>query len=227
MVGRPESLAARFHFEFEGEEHLYAAVKEGKGAVLVTSHCGNWEAAAHLLQRIQVPVNVVAYRGEAAGMREFFERASKGRHFSLLVADGSPDVTLAILAALSRGEVVAMHADRALTAQGERIPFLGAPAWFPTGPYLVAAASGAPLVHTFAMREGTYRYHFYAYPPEHLSLPAQPGAAQDRELLRDCAARFVGRLEEKVRQYPLQWHNFYDFWEVGRLRDERRRTKGG
>ncbi len=114
------------------------------------------------------------------------------------------------MAALARGEVVAMHADRMVGDDGVRVDFLGSPARLPTGPFAVAALSGSPLVHAFAMREGTYRYHFYAYPPERLAF----GGREDRaEVLRQAVERFVERLERKLRDYPFQWHNFYPFWE--------------
>jgi len=203
-------VGGKFHFEFDGEEHIRSALAEGKGVVIISAHCGNWEAAGHLLQRLAVPVSVVAYQGEAARVRRFFEKALEDHAFSLIEADGSPDSSLAIMGALARGEVVAMHADRVLHDEGVSVPFLGAPARFPTGPYIVAALSGAALIHAFALREATYRYHFYAYPAEHLHFADRPTRGQ---LLRDWVGQFVARLESKLREHPHQWSNFYPFWD--------------
>jgi len=218
LLDRVAIIAGRadaFRIEFDGEAHIRSALQEGKGVVIISAHCGNWEAAGHLLQRLGVPVNVVAYRGEAAHVRRLFDRALRDRRFALIEADGSPDAALAIMAALARGEIVAMHADR--TLGDERIagnpplavPFLGAPARFPSGPYAVAALSGSPLVHAFALREGTYRYHFRAYPPEHLRFADRASRGQ---LLQQWAGRFAERLEAALRQCPYQWGNFYPFW---------------
>ena len=110
-----------------------------------------------------------------------------------------------------------MHADRVTDDGGVLVPFLGAAARFPTGPFNVAAVSGAPLIHAFAMREGTYRYHFYAYPHEHLDFARRK---QRAGILRASVRRFVKRLEEKLRQYPLQWNNFYPFWQAGHDAEE-------
>ena len=41
-----------YTFDFEGEEHLHAMSREGKGGVLVGAHMGNWEIAGQLLERI-------------------------------------------------------------------------------------------------------------------------------------------------------------------------------
>ena len=206
LAGRPGS----FRIEFDGEEHMRSALQEGKGLVIVSAHCGNWEAAGHLLSRLGAPVNVVAYRGESAALRRFFEKALAEHRFSLIEADGSPDAALAVMAALARGEVVAMHGDRVLGDEGVVVPFLGAPARFPAGPHAVAALSGSPLIHAFALREGAYAYRFHAYPPERPRF----GSRETRsELLREWVLRFVTRLESKLRDYPLQWCNFYPFWE--------------
>jgi len=220
LLDRVAILSGRadaFHFELDGEEHIREALDEGNGAVVVSVHCGNWEAAAQLLRRFNVPVNVVAYQGETAPIRRLFEKADKARDFSLIEVGRSPDASIAIMAALRRGEVVAMHADRVTDDGGVLVPFLGAAARFPTGPFNVAAVSGAPLIHAFAMREGTYRYHFYAYPHEHLDFARRK---QRAGILRASVRRFVKRLEEKLRQYPLQWNNFYPFWQAGHDAEE-------
>jgi len=200
---------SKFEFVFEGEEHIRTALQEHKGVVMISAHCGNWEGAAHLLDRLDVPVNIVAYEGEAEHIRRFLNKAMANRSFSIISIDGEKDSSIAIMAALNRGEIVAMHADRCLGEEGMVIPFLGGNARFPVGPYMVSAISGAPLVCAFAMRQGVYRYHFYAYPAEHLAFSNR---SQRQQALREWAGHYVNRLENILRQYPLQWHNFYDFW---------------
>ena len=214
----------QFRFEFEGEEYIRSALREGKGAVLVTAHVGNWEAAAHLLRRLEAPVNIVALKAEEQRLQQYFDRVIDNRHLTIIPADGSSEAALAIMAALKRGELVAIQADRFLDAQTadraessvgarpreEMISFLGAPARFSTGPFVTAAVAGAPLIHAFAIREGTYRYHLRAFPPERVAF----GDRQERaRMLREWMGLFVQRLEGTLREHPLQWLNFYDFWE--------------
>lgn len=212
------AASSKFRFEFDGEEHIRSALEEGKGLVLVSAHCGNWEIAGHLLKRLEVPVNVVAYEGEIARIQKFLGKALKERNFSFISMDGSAGGSLAIRNALARGEIVAMLADRWRGSKTEYVPFLGAPAKFPTGPYIVAALSGAPLIHAFTMREGTYKYHLQAYPAERPSFPDRKNRGK---YLRIWIAAFAGRLEDKLREFPLQWHNFYDFWDGDMPKDEK------
>lgn len=201
-----------FQFIFHGEEYIRQALAEGKGVVIISAHCGNWQAAANLLERLEVPVNLVAYEGEAAPLRRLSPLTSGKARFSLISLEDPLAAGIQIMKALRRGEIVAMHADRALEDSSTiQVPFLGTPARFPAGPFAVAAVSGAPLIHTFAMRVKDYHYHFYAYPAEHLSFSRKPLERQAQ--MRAWVGLFAARLEETLKQYPLQWYNYYNFWE--------------
>ena len=202
--------ASRFEFALDGTEHIESALREGRGVLIISAHVGGWELAAHVLQRVNVPVNVVASTDEAPQVRAFFDRVFRDRSFSVISLDGTSAPSFAIMAALARGEIVAMHGDRAIGSPTETLPFLGEPARFPRGPHLLAAITGAPVVHTFVAREGEFRYRFRAYPPEKLACLRR----DERErIVTDSIRRFIAHLEETIRMYPLQWFNFYDFWQ--------------
>lgn len=198
------------HFTFDGKEHLHNAIDSGKGVVVVGAHFGNWEVAAHLLAATDTPVNIVSLRTEIAQIQAYFDRVLKGRSFALIEADQAEQTSLEILGALGRGEMVVMQGDRASGSGDVSVPFMGGHARFPVGPYLVAALRGAPLVHTFAVRQRRYHYTFVAHPPEFLQFVSRNTR---KEQLHTWVAAFAKRLEEYARRYPLQWYNFYDFWE--------------
>jgi predicted LPLAT superfamily acyltransferase len=204
--------ADKFQIISEGEEHLKSAIREGKGLVLLSAHVGNWEIAAHMLRQLNVPVNVVAFQGEVVHIRRYFENVFQKRAFSIIEIDGSLGSSIEIMNALSRGEIVAMHGDRVIDRSGrdvEIVDFLGSPALFPSGPYLAAALTGAPLIHTFAVRKRIHKYHFCAYPPIQLSSGER---TERRAEIRKCIKLFIQRLEETLKEHPLQWRNFFDFW---------------
>jgi predicted LPLAT superfamily acyltransferase len=211
LIDRTAILAGKtgsFGFSFDGEEHLRAAVAEGRGVLLLTAHVGNWEAAGQLLNRLDVPINVTGFDNEVSEIRSLLNQAHKA-NFRLVPLTGSPTDTIPLVAAMRRGEIVAMMGDRDYGSPSVPISFLGQTAHFPIGAYVMAAIAGAPLVHVFNLRERGGHYHFFGFPPQR---PHMPPHHQRDAYLSECAARFARDLESILKRDPLQWYNFYPFW---------------
>jgi len=213
LIDRTAILAGNkkpFTFFFDGEKHLRAALAEGRGVLLLTAHVGNWEAGGQLLARLDTPVTVTGFDNEVPAIRLLLDSAANAK-FRLLPLTGSPTDIIPLMAALRRGEVVAMLGDRSYGSPSARLPFLGSPAAFPVGAYVLAAMAGAPLVHAFSQREPGGHYRFFGFPPQHLELPAR----NERDAyLKNCAGDFARNLETVIRRDPFQWYNFYSFWEL-------------
>jgi len=194
---------------FEGEAPLKEALDRGKGIILLGAHLGSWEIGGQLLERLGKPVNLVVLEKEEARIRQLFDRALENRKFQLLATDGHPLRSIPILAALRRGEIVALHGDRSFGGKDLAVPFLGGVARMPVGPWHLAAASGAPVFQVFVVRERLGHYRFYSCEGRTLPrslLRAEPSAFQE------CVSGYAARLEEAARQYPFQWCNFYPYW---------------
>ncbi len=200
----------RFQLEEDGLSYILEAVDQKKGLVLLGAHVGGWESAISFLAHRKVVVNVVMFMGEDKNVRELLDKAVRLGDVRILSVSGSPADSLAAIAALKRGEVVAIHGDRTLGGRTATIPFLGEPATFPLWPYALAAAAKAPLIHTFGARAGKYDYRFKAWPAVNPSLEKNES---EKEPLRKYAEGFVSHLEEYVKIYPFQWFNFYPFWK--------------
>lgn len=212
IIDRTAILAGKtryFSYSFDGEHHVREMLAEGKGVLLLTAHLGNWEAAGQLLSRLDVVVNVTGFDKETTQMRDLLTRSSDVK-FRLIPLTGSPTDTLPLVAALRRGEIVAMLGDRPYGSPATSLPFLGDHASFPIGGYVMAAIAGAPLVHAFSLRESGGHYHFFSFPPER---PHMPPRNQRDAYLAACATRFVANMELVIKRDPLQWYNFYPFWE--------------
>jgi len=182
--------------------------------LLLTAHIGNWEAAGQLLSRINVPVNVTGFDNEDPGVRSIFNQSAKA-NFRLLPLTGAPTDAIPLVAALRRGEIVAMMGDRAYGSPTTTAPFFGGEASFPVGAHVMAAIAGAPLVTVFSLREPGGHYHFFGFPPQP---PPQPPHRPPHHLrdahLRECVAAFARRLEDVVKRDPLQWYNFFPIWSA-------------
>ena len=140
------------------------------------------------------------------------KRHQHAERLCLIPVDGLSAATAALLAQrVDAGELVAIAGDRLLTGgAGESLttPFLGAPAAFPIGPYVLAAALGCPLIALFATRRGeTYRISVERL-AERVVLPRRGR----QEAVRGLLERFAALLAAECRAAPLQWFNFYPFW---------------
>ena len=213
LIDRTAILAGdtkHFSFAFDGEENLRAATAAGKGVLLLTAHVGNWEVAGQLLSRLDVPVNVTGFDKEVPEIRAMLNRAQVRQKFQMIPLTGTATDAIPLVAALRRGEVVAMLGDRAYGSPTAKVPFLGGTASLPVGAYVLAAIAGSPLVQVFSLRQKGGHYQFYGFPA---LPPHHPPHHQRDEHLRNCAAQFAANLESVVKRDPLQWYNFFPFWD--------------
>lgn len=212
-----------FTFQFDGDTHLRAALAEGHGVLLLTAHLGNWEAAGQLLTRIDVPITITGFDKESPEIREMLNRGSQ-KKFKLLPLTGGPTDAIPLVAALRRGEVVAMLGDRSYGSPSAKIPFCGGTAAFPIGAYVMASIAGAALMHVFSHREPGGHYRFLGFPPQHPQMPAHHERAA---YLKKCVANYARDLESVMRRDPFQWYNFFPFWENGGPAATDPKTEGG
>lgn len=196
-----------FTFDFDGEENLHGMVSRRRGGLLLSADIGNWEAAGHLLERLNTRINIVMFDGEHEKIKEYLHSVTGKKNANIIVIKDDLSHIYAINDAFSNNELVCMHADRFV--QGVKtlpVSFLGEPAKFPVGPFILAAQFKVPVSYVFAMKEATYHYHFYATPIQQYDFSDKNAAIQK------MAEEFAAAMEERVKQYPEQWYNYYDFW---------------
>jgi lauroyl/myristoyl acyltransferase len=113
-----------------------------------------------------------------------------------------------IIRALRQNQIVAIQLDRPLGAGGMRLmPFFGAPAPFPSGPFVLARLAGAPLIPVFIPRLGTRHYRIHV-----AGRFMVPRESRDGRALGRVMADVVGAFEAAVREFPTQWFQFTPFW---------------
>lgn len=181
-------------------EHLHfleESLAKGKGIILVTGHIGNWELGAVFFGRHGFKINVVTIPEGSERIDSIRGAYRMHQNIRTIVVDGSPFSSLEIVAALRRGEIVAMLVDRWDGTDGVLAKFFGEDRRFPRGPFVLSRATGAPVIPAFIVRDGNV-YRGVVDPPVYMDAPEdEPGARRVSE-----------SLERMIRTYPDQWYNF-------------------
>jgi predicted LPLAT superfamily acyltransferase len=205
---------SRFAFETVREDLIVSALASQKGAILLGSHIGNWELAGNLLSdRIKADIYYVMKDAEKSDIRAVSKPALDRRRITPIpVGEDGLELVLAVRNALKGNGLVCMHGDRMAGEKGAQHSFLGKQVTFPTGPFLIAAATGAPIIPIVVTKTGLFKYTFKAFAP--MQFDGVTPENRDKYIYT-AMERYVGILEQIAKESPHQWFNFYDFWNSG------------
>lgn len=198
----------KFTFNLDGIDNLHRIAALKKGGLLLSAHIGNWEIARHLLNEIDARINVVIFDGEDESIKEYMESVVGKSVLNLIVIKDDMSHIFEISNAFLNDELVCMPADRFMeNNKTVTMKFLGADAKFPLGPFTLAAKFQVPVSFVYGMKEHTFHYHFFA--SEVKEYPGLEQGAMEAQMMAD----FVEDMEQKVKKYPEQWYNYYEFWQ--------------
>jgi predicted LPLAT superfamily acyltransferase len=208
----------RFEVRCDGLEEMHRMIDLGRGALMLGAHVGSFEALRVLsLQRPDVQVRVVLDVGHNKAITTLLQALNPKIAATVIDArQPGTAIVLAIQQALEQGCLVTLLGDRALPEEpAAQAEIFGRTAWFPTTPWLIASALGVPVVLCAGLYRGGNRYdlHFEVF-AERIAIDRR---ARAEELAR-IVGRYAERLERITRLAPLNWFNFYDFWQSDRRR---------
>ena len=196
-----------------GVEPLQEMIAARRGALLVCAHLGNLDLCRALSLRTPgLKVTVLVHTRHAQAFNAMLAKLDPRSQLNLMqVTEMTPAMAMGLSERIERGEFVVIAGDRVPVSPAPRVamaPFLGAPAAFPVGPYVMAAVLGCPLYTMFAVRQGARHELHFERLRERVTLPR----AAREQALAELAANYAAQLERHVRRAPLEWFNFYDFW---------------
>lgn len=188
----------RFSASGPGLAALEAARAEGRGAIIVSAHFGQWEAIRHWLKAHGMETGAV-YRENS---NPFYEP-----HFLAGIREGGepivprgPSGAIQMVRHIRKGGFFAMLADQFQQFAPE-MPFLGHPAATTTGPAELALKFNVPLVPAFGLRRpgGHVEIEFEA-PIE----PSDPVTMM---------TEFNDRVSRRIHAHPGQWYWLHRRWK--------------
>lgn len=195
--------------EVDGMEHYEAALKRGKGVVVLTAHVGNFELMPMATAANGYKLSVIVKRIKNDAVNEVITKLRTHEGLTFL---STKNAYRDCLKALRRNEVVGMVIDQNMTRdEGVFVDFFGKPACTSPGLAYMAAQSKAPIVPVFIYRkpEGG----FLLKVQQHLEPPP------DRlpETIHEATQLYTTIIEDAVREAPEQWIWMHRRWNTKQL----------
>lgn len=228
LVEKMESWSGRFSFDNILFQHddvdlLVRQLEDGKGAMLICSHLGNTELLRSLAElnrtgvsRKVATISIVDFTISPQFSRMMEELNPDSMNSIISARDIGPDTVIILQQHIESGGLVVIAGDRTSATTADSfftLPFLGKPAPFASGPFILAMILDAPCYAIFGLREKKLslfpKYKMYV---NKLDIPERTSRKERKAAAQQIALQFSRRLENLAMEYPYQWYNFYNFW---------------
>jgi len=194
------------HFKIDGHHHIKKAYEKGKGVLVLSAHCGNWELLSVVGGMINFPLSIVVRPLDFKPLNNFI--------FKLRTRFGGKNIPKgrslrAIFRSLDRGELVLLLMDQNVDwYEGVFVDFMGHRACTNKGLALLALKTGAPVVPVFMVREKSgFRAEFG---PEIYTVKT----GDKQKDIEINTQEYNKVIENFICRYPDQWFWVHQRWKT-------------
>lgn len=201
--------------DYIGRDAVIDHIDQKQGVLLLGSHLGNLEVCRVIAKlRNKVTVNVLVHTKHTEKFNSLLSQYSGNERLKLIqVTDINAATAMLLQEKLEQGELVVIAADRTpVTELGRvaRTEFLGEVAPFPQGPFILALILKCPVFTMFCVKQEDKQVIYFDHFSDSMAVPRK-----DREaVIQQLVEKFASRLQSYCVKTPLQWFNFYDFWQT-------------
>ncbi|MBY6064342.1 acetyltransferase [Pseudidiomarina sediminum] len=190
--------------------------QRSEGGILIGSHLGNLEVARAIASSsYSKRMNVLVFTEHAQAFNRALQELNPSVAIDIIQVT-SIDMALAIRLRerVDQGEFVVIVGDRVSVtdaSQSVQHDFLGVPAPFAIGPWVLASVLECPVYLLFCLRrteDAGFDLHLDLLTTQ-LKLPRR----ERQQAIQEVLSRYVAKLEMLCQRYPYQWFNFYSFWQ--------------
>jgi len=186
--------------------HYYdEALKEGKGAVVLTAHLGNWELGGAVISLLGYPFWAVALPHKDKRINDFFNHQRESKNLHVIPLGHAVRTCLKLL---KDNKFVALVGDRDFSEKGSVVKFFNKQALLPEGPAAFALQTGAPIIPGFMLRNKDDSFTLQFEKPVEFN----PSGDKEKDTF-ELISRYAVILEKYIRKYPDQWFMFRRFWK--------------
>ncbi|WP_298538789.1 lipid A biosynthesis acyltransferase [uncultured Aquimarina sp.] len=201
-------LKKKFAFTYDGKEKIQELLEKGKGGIVFSAHVGSFNIARYFFDEFDMTdtgVNLIVTDQENEQIKQYVGAVSTDTTMKFIVIKEDMSHIFQMNDVLANGEVIVFAADRYVEGiQYLEHEFFGKSVKFPSGPYKLAARKKKPILFMYIMKGSGKRYNLYAREPEFSESSIKPS-----HVLKE----YVRNAEIMVKKYPLQWFNYYDYWD--------------
>ncbi len=191
--------------EIRGREHYEAAKAQGKGIILLTGHCGNWELAALAFSHVfNAPMSVVARRQDNPYLNTMVEKMRNRYQNRIIYKDNAMRNMISVI---RKNGIIGLLVDQAVfPEEGAMVSFLGRTAWSSKAPVVMARKTGAVILPIFPHREAG-RHVITVYPACHFEfIDTDEGMAADVQ-------HYSEYFEHFIIDHPTDWYWVHRRWK--------------
>ncbi|NNM58884.1 MAG: acyltransferase [Legionellales bacterium] len=204
------------NIQFENKDFFLECAQKGKGGVILISHLGNIEIARAFSQFFpQLTINAVIFDKHSKKFNALLEKINPAYKLNVIQANTiSVALSIQLQEKIARGEFIVIAADRTSPAYPERkmsAEFLGKPAYFPEGPFILAGILACPVYFMLCAKQTNKNYSIYF---ELIANRLYLGKKHREKNLPLYVKKYADLLSSFCIKYPYQWYNFFDFWAV-------------
>lgn len=193
---------------FEGFENLDNALKDGRGALLMTCHLGNGDYAISAMSLVGYPINLISKEFKSRWLNElwFGMRRKHGTRF--ISAEKS---SFEILKALRRNEFVFFVLDQFMGPPvGVRTTFFGKETGTAAGCALIANRTEAPVLPCYTYRREDGRHVLVIEPP--IPFERLDNSLRQKNITV-MTQTYTDKIQTIVQRYPEQWMWIHRRWK--------------
>ncbi|MDR0715949.1 MAG: acyltransferase [Azoarcus sp.] len=219
-----DTRGARQPYHVKGVEHVDRLLDAGRGGIIITAHFGNLELCRRLSHKVHATarLTVLVHTHHAERFNRVLKSLDPEQDVDLVQVDNISAATAMLLSErIAAGGLVIITGDRIPITPGNSsatltASFLGKEAHFPSGPYILAAVLACPVYMLFSSSAGNAFFVTMRPLAERIVLPRRARAAAIRPYLET----YVDALTRECLEHPLQWFNFFPFWQAPRHHQE-------
>lgn len=195
-------LEHKFTYEFDGIENIHQLAKDDSAGIMISAHVGNFEVAQHFMGEFDKKIHLVTTDEERAAIKSLLDNVMAKPKVDFIIVNEDLSHIFEINKVIEEKQIICFTGDRFFpNTKTLEADFFGETAKFPAGTFLISSRLRTPVLFVYVMRERNRHYHLYARKAEFTNRDAN-------SLLK----AYTKSIEKILEKYPLQWFNYYDFW---------------